>query len=328
MSTTMAQGVFAATLCVAGLADGVGAAQAQGASGVRLVEASEASHPFSQWRCARQPIQTRMLGQLMEVVVAGESRVLMQAMSASGARYVAPGDPDTEFWGKGGVANVSWSGTALPTCVEDGAIETPFRASGNEPFWAVDYDGWRLSFSEPGQAGREFEVKDRQIHDGGLTLQAAANGDILALDLSEGVCQDSMSGLLRPYSATLTMNGKTLQGCGGEPARLLQGARWMLKSLGGDAVTVPAWLEFLPDARLAGSNGCNRLIGSYAISGEGMRFSQLGSTRMACQPEVMAQSSRIEQYLSAVRGFSFNDHDELLLATDLGDVVATQADPL
>lgn len=327
MSTINIRAVCAAVLCMTGFAELPAAVPAQEQTGIRAVEASEASHPYSHWQCARLPIKTRMLGRVMEVVVAGESRILTRAMSASGARYVAPGDPDTEFWGKGGVASVSWSGKALPACAQAGAVVTPFRASGNEPFWAIDHDGWRLSLSRPGQPVREFEIQEQAAREGGLTLRATGGGDTLRLDLAEGICQDTMSGMLRPYSATVTMDDKTMQGCGGDPARLLQGVRWMLKSVGGEAISVPAWVEFLPDDRLAGSNGCNRLIGSYAISGEGLSFSQLGSTRMACQPEVMAQSGKVEQYLSEVRGFSFDGQGALVLDTGRGNIVGIQASP-
>jgi heat shock protein HslJ len=33
---------------------------------------------------------------------------------------------------------------------------------------------------------------------------------------------------------------------------------------------------------VAGSGGCNRLFGTYALTGNGLRFSGLGSTKMAC----------------------------------------------
>ncbi|NLC35131.1 MAG: META domain-containing protein, partial [Alcaligenaceae bacterium] len=68
----------------------------------------------------------------------------------------------------------------------------------------------------------------------------------------------------------------------------------------------------------AGSDGCNRLIGSYEISGEGIRFSQLGSTRMACQPDTMKQADAIGRQLATVRSFAFDRQGALLLETDQG----------
>jgi heat shock protein HslJ/membrane-bound inhibitor of C-type lysozyme len=315
-----------AILCVAALSGVAAAVHAQSPAGVRVTELSETSHPFTVWHCARLPIEVRTVGQALEVVVDGDSRILMPSVSASGARYVAPGDDSTEFWGKGGLASVTWSGTALPTCAETGTLVTPMSASGNEPFWALNYDGWGLKFSEPGQPIREIEIEGQVPSAGGWQLQSAKGQMPLQVDIADTLCQDSMSGLLRPYSVVLQKDGQTLRGCGGNPERLIQGVQWTLKSVGDTALTVPASLTFLPDGRLAGSNGCNRLIGSYAISGEGMRFSQLGSTRMACDPNVMQQADQVDQYLATVRGFSFNAQGGLVLQADNGEIVAVVAD--
>lgn len=309
---------MAAGLCLLALTGAAGAVQAQ--SSLRITDVTEASHPYTTWQCAQKPVKVRMLGTLMEVVVDGDSRILQPAVSASGARYVAPGDENTEFWGKGGQASITWSGAALPDCVEAGTLPTPLRASGNEPFWSVDYDGIRVALSQPGEAVRHFPVKGVASRTDGWAVSAVEGGESLRLEITQATCVDSMSGLSRPYSVALKMNEQTLQGCGGDPERLLQGVRWQLESLGEQAVTVPAWLEFLPENRLAGSNGCNRLMGSYAVSGEDLRFGQLGSTRMACPPEIMAQADTIDRYLSGVRGFSFDEHGALVLAAEQGDM--------
>ncbi|MBE0486274.1 MliC family protein, partial [Marinobacter sp.] len=58
-------------------------------------------------------------------------RVLLKpAVAASGALYVAPGDPDTRFWGKGERGTLTLRGQTYPECLEPGAIETSFRAIG------------------------------------------------------------------------------------------------------------------------------------------------------------------------------------------------------
>ena len=297
-----------------------GAVQAQVLPSVRVTEITEISHPFITWHCARQPVQVRVIGSLMEVVLNGDSRILQQAISASGARYVAPDDPGTEFWGKGGQATLTWSGSALPTCVEAGQMMIPMRASGNEPFWSVDYDGFRMSLRQPGQPPRDFDVSGREPHAGGWVVQAESEGSFAHLDVSSGICIDNMSGQPRPYSVTLRMSDTALQGCGGDPARLLQGAPWQLKIMGGEAVNLPAIVEFLPDNRLTGTNGCNRLVGAYAISGEGLTISQLASTRMACDPNVMVKADEFDRYLSGVHGFSFTDPDELILKSEQGEL--------
>lgn len=298
-----------------------GAVHAQPSSSLRVTEVTQASHPYTTWHCARETLKTRIIGQSLEVVLGDDSRLLTQAISASGARYVAPGDADTEFWGKGRQATVRWSGRALAPCVEQGELATPLRASGNEPFWAVDYDGWRLALSRPGQPVRHFDIEGRAASGEGWQLQGEQDGQALSIDIQTAICVDSMSGLPRPYTVSITMNGETMQGCGGDAAQLLQGVRWKLTAMGGQAVALPAWLQFLPDGRLAGSNGCNRLMGAYDISGEGVRFSQLATTRMACPSDIMAQAGKLDQYLASVHGFSFDAQGALVLKAEQGDLL-------
>jgi copper homeostasis protein (lipoprotein) len=62
---------------------------------------------------------------------------------------------------------------------------------------------------------------------------------------------------------------------------------WKLTLLNGAAVVpverrVEAHLLFESEGRLAGSDGCNRLFGSYSLEGEKIQFGRIGSTMMAC----------------------------------------------
>ncbi|MGB7421275.1 MAG: META domain-containing protein [Comamonas sp.] len=159
----------------------------------------------------------------------------------------------------------------------------------------------------------------------GWRVQAASGKANLSLDISPQVCVDNMTGQPHPYMVSLTMNGQSMQGCGGNPARLLQGVRWQLKAIGGKVVTSDASLEFLTANRLVGSNGCNRVMGRYALSGEGLSFSQLASTRMACEPADMTQADTVDQYLSSVRGFAFDDEGALVLKTEKGELMLQPA---
>ena len=205
--------VVAAALSAALLAPG---ASAQ----VRVTEITPQSHPYTTLHCAREPVRFRMVGQSLELVVRGDSRMLLPAIAASGARYTAPGNPDTEFWGKGPLATITWDGMALPTCTEAGAVVTPFRASGNEPFWAVEYTGWQLALERPGRATVTLYAQVLDRRPDGLRVQAGNEPGAWLLELTEAVCRDTMSGQSYPYRATLQAEGQTLQGCGGDPARL------------------------------------------------------------------------------------------------------------
>jgi copper homeostasis protein (lipoprotein) len=78
--------------------------------------------------------------------------------------------------------------------------------------------------------------------------------------------------------------------CGGGPgpATLLD-TYWKLTRLGNAAVgratnQREAHLVMRGDNRLAGSDGCNQMVGSYRLEGDRITFSQFASTMMACPP--------------------------------------------
>lgn len=80
----------------------------------------------------------------------------------------------------------------------------------------------------------------------------------------------------------------------------LSGTAWRLEDLGGAGVLdrAEATLEFPEAGRVAGSGSCNRFFGSVEISGESIRFGQMGSTRMAC-PEAVGMQE--DKYLKALQ---------------------------
>lgn len=280
-------------------------------SELRTTEITESSSPFETLYCARQPVQVRFIGKLAELVVADESRVLIQAMSASGARYVAPGDDTTEFWSKGVQAHITWSGQELPLCAPTGAIITPYRASGNEPFWSVSYDGWRATLQRPGKPDLVHDAIISGSSATGQTMVAGDSTDGWRLEATDGLCTDSMSGMPHPQHTTLHYRSKTMHGCGGDTERLLQGVSWHITNIGEQAssTAATAYIQFLPDNKITGSTGCNRFFGQYSLTGESLTLQGVGSTRMACSPELMAQENSLLKSLESVSRFSFEDAD-------------------
>ncbi|MGH7893459.1 MAG: YbaY family lipoprotein [Candidatus Binatia bacterium] len=83
----------------------------------------------------------------------------------------------------------------------------------------------------------------------------------------------------------------------------LEGTYWKLILVGGEpAVILPeaheAHLTLEAEGKkLGGSSGCNRLLGTYELDGEHLRFAQVGSTRMACAEPLMKQEHAFVQAL-------------------------------
>ena len=76
----------------------------------------------------------------------------------------------------------------------------------------------------------------------------------------------------------------------------LENTYWKLVRVGDEAVTIvgerePHLVLHSEGRRVAGSGGCNRLIGGYSLSGEQLSFSQVAGTMMACPDGMQYESS-------------------------------------
>ena len=106
----------------------------------------------------------------------------------------------------------------------------------------------------------------------------------------------------------------------------LENTYWKLMRLDGEAVAVadaqrePHFILQPEQKRVAGSGGCNRLVGSYALDGAKLVFSQMGGTRMAC-PEGMDVEQAFHAALGKVATWRV-DGDTLELFDASGALVA------
>lgn len=99
----------------------------------------------------------------------------------------------------------------------------------------------------------------------------------------------------------------------GRGSEKLYAHRWTLTEAAGQPVTPTgdareAHLLFFPPSRLSGATGCNRLTGSFELTGTGgLTFSPLATTRMMC-PEPAAQAeTRFVQALATVQTYYVTD---------------------
>ncbi|MCX5834432.1 MAG: META domain-containing protein [Deltaproteobacteria bacterium] len=79
-----------------------------------------------------------------------------------------------------------------------------------------------------------------------------------------------------------------LHGSTGKPSISLENTDWKLAEFRGKEVIMQPgrpspYLRLLSsDSRVVGHGGCNRFFGGYKLEGDRLRFSALGSTKMAC----------------------------------------------
>jgi len=75
----------------------------------------------------------------------------------------------------------------------------------------------------------------------------------------------------------------------------LVGTNWRLTSASNGSRTAPG-LQLSSEGRVAGSDGCNRLVGSYTLDGDRIRFLPLAASRTSCS----AMNSRDADFQRAV----------------------------
>lgn len=116
-------------------------------------------------------------------------------------------------------------------------------------------------------------------------------------------------------------------GCGGEtggkPDVSLSETYWRLTSLNGAVVVSTerqreAHLVLkTEEQRVAGSGGCNRIMGGYKLEGQSLSFTKMAGTMMACPN--MDEEQRFLKTLGTVNGFSISG--ETMQMSKDGDVI-------
>jgi uncharacterized lipoprotein YbaY/heat shock protein HslJ len=105
-----------------------------------------------------------------------------------------------------------------------------------------------------------------------------------------------------------------------QSAAKLENTRWKLVELNGNPVTPvsprqEAYLELESKGkRLAGSGGCNKILGGYELTGDQLRFTKVASTRMACIKGMETEQEFLKA-LEATTGFKLSG-DNLELYAD------------
>ncbi len=264
-------------------------------------------------------------GDMLSVAYQGKRQLLKQQVSASGERYVAPGDDETSFWIKGDRAWFTVRGQAYPECLRAGALEMPFEATGNEPFWHVRIQGDTLLFNRPYESSgpEKIALETTVANRHGREFRGELDGQELTLKVARQLCEDTMSGAQFPAQVRLELNGEVFKGCGGDPERLFRGAQWVVDDLAGTGIIDRSrmTIEFFDDNRVAGRASCNRYGGQYELTGEGISFRSMYATKMACAPALMNQEDRFLELLSRVKRASIGRNGELLLTTSEGEII-------
>lgn len=191
--------------------------------------------------------------------------------------------------------------------------------SGNEPSWSVDLTQRGVArFSMPDEGSAEFWGSETRLaHLGesvwrGAPSGAGAGADLVVF-LRDGACSDTMSDIVHPVNARVSLpGGRFLAGCCRIPAAAaagtsavagaaatvpLEGRVWRVDTLPGQSPGVvasarpPLSIRF-ENGRADGFSGCNRFAGSYTLAADRVTFGPLAGTMMACgEPDTSLENA-------------------------------------
>lgn len=169
---------------------------------------------------------------------------------------------------------------------------TGFSATGQSPDWTfyMDYLG-----------NFQFKSNDKQNHDIRETINEAVSPgaelkqlyrvevDSLTIEISilPDPCGTSNGKTVNIRLVTKNTGETTYTGCGTYQGDYRLNDIWSLVSISDfpmDSLTKAPNLEFnIREGKVYGFGGCNRISGSFEVKGDILTFSQMVSTKMACE---------------------------------------------
>ncbi|GAB4519081.1 MAG: hypothetical protein Kow00133_04550 [Amphiplicatus sp.] len=276
------------------------------------------------YRCGAEMVRLGVRGDAMRLQAGGEEFELRRAVSASGVKYEAVGDPDIYFWTKGDYAIFSLRGDAHPECakIEDAPAAKPYRARGNEPGWALDIGPDTITLlTNFGENRITAPIGAPEQRDG--LMRYRAEGEDLTITVRDTLCKDDMTGMPHPDAVSVAWKGQMFTGCGGEPVMLLVGEEWVVEDIDRRGVIDMSRvsIRFSEDGRVSGLASCNRYAGRYFLAGEGLRIENAAATDKSCAPALMNQERAFLDILADVRVFDIDAAGALILHAPDGRIL-------
>jgi uncharacterized lipoprotein YbaY/uncharacterized membrane protein len=183
-------------------------------------------------RCGNQSVTIGYTADPMHLTIGKETIVMRPVEAASGARFAVTGDPTTTFWSKGDRALLVLRGQTFPECTRVETQTAAFRATGNEPGWRLEITDAKMTFiGDYGKTRIEAPTPAVETTAAFRRYAARTGGHDLIATIFDLPCRDTMSGMPYPNEFVVMVDGKQLNGCGGDPGALLQGADWVVEDI-------------------------------------------------------------------------------------------------
>jgi heat shock protein HslJ/membrane-bound inhibitor of C-type lysozyme len=271
--------------------------------------------------CGTDQVTVVFQGAIARLTLGTQTWEMAQVRVASGAKYEVEGDPGTSFWSKGQGGTLTVKGKAYPECAPlrrapGAAGARPFTAGGNEPGWNLTIAaGNALTLlTDMGATTTRVAKASVEAVPNGRKYSGSGGGKPVVATVLDAPCVDTMTGMPRPNTVEVTLDGTTYKGCGGDPATLLRGTSWIVAELNGAPIVERSrvTMEFGTDGRVTGASSCNTYGAKYTLTPESLTVGPAMATRRACSPAFMTQETTFLKVLAAVRTFEVRGDGSLL----------------
>jgi len=220
---------------------------------------------------------------------------------------------------------LAMAAVCMPASAGAQSAAQPYHGLGTEPFWSITLDGQTIRY-EPATGPVIAVPSPRPI--------IGFNGERyvtrrLTVDITHVKCSDGMSDRSYPDTVVLTIDGRTLRGCGGEaaaspapaPWTLLEG-EWTIQSIAGRRPVAGTRPEMrFQGTRISGNTGCNNFGGAFRFERGHLTTGALISTRRACARPASAQEQNVLKLLGQRLSVSRNRAGRLVMTSRGGQTL-------
>lgn len=185
-----------------------------------------------------------------------------------------------------------------------------FSASGTEPFWNIEISEESIVFRTPTDSIKMPHVNPRLAQDSNVKRYDTETESVkMTIQISQNECTNDMSGRVSPYSVSVEYKNsdetelQKLKGCGYYITDYRLHDIWVLETLNGKTITKEDFSKEFPtmeinsaENKFMGFAGCNRMNGQLFFEKDLLRFTNVATTEMMCEP-----SNKEAEFLKALQ---------------------------
>ncbi len=211
---------------------------------------------------------------------------------------------------------------ALTACLQQPAAETlppateaaddVYKAIGTEPGWLLEIDAEQIRYlGDYGETRITVATPQARPSFNGTRYVS----DLLTVDITKSICNDGMSDRRYADRVTVSADGNTVSGCGGNilPPENLDQTRWRITAINGNPPSAPqeAAMDFT-GGQLAATVGCNRFSAAYTADAQ-LITGPARATRMACSGKLSDEEAALSRFFESPASIRFTYDGSMLL---------------